>query len=189
LKVFQIRFPTLFPGTGEAQGVLDDIRRAFKISGVPLNGYIPPWVQNIQREEIMENIDRRAALILGLAAASVPTVGIEMAAAQTAATPKDKELGPGVIERMYGQVPSMVPGFKTVQLRDIIFQPKAHFEARSMPQPMICHIVEGELRIVQNGKEMKAPKNFVYTCNTGMKEEDFNDGSVAAVMRVYDLMA
>ena len=100
----------------------------------------------------------------------------------------DKTLGPGVVERMYGQVPSMVPGFKTVQFRDIIFQPKSHFEPRAMPQPMICHIVEGELRIVQDGKEMKAPKNFVYTCNTGTREDDFNEGNTVAVMRVYDLM-
>jgi hypothetical protein len=136
----------------------------------------------------MENIDRRSALALGLAAVSVPTIGMGLATAQTTGTPTDKTLGPGVVERMYGQVPSMVPGFKTVQFRDIIFQPKSHFEARSMPQPMICHIVEGELRIVQDGKEIKAPKNFVYTCNTGMREEDFNDGSTVAVMRTYDLM-
>ena len=136
----------------------------------------------------MENIDRRSVLALGLAAASVPAAGVHPAAAQTTGTPMDKTLGPGVVERMYGQVPSMVPGFKTVQFRDIIFQPKSHFELRAMPQPMICHIVEGELRIVQDGKEMKAPKNFVYTCNTGTREDDFNEGNTVAVMRVYDLM-
>ena len=136
----------------------------------------------------MDDIDRRTALGLGLAAVSIPVIAINPAAAQTTVGPKDKELGPGVVERMYGQVPSMVPGFKTVQLRDIIFQPKSHFESRSMPNPMVCHIVEGELRIIQDGKEMKAPKNFVYTCNTGMKEEDFNEGGVAAIMRVYDLI-
>jgi hypothetical protein len=136
----------------------------------------------------MKDIDRRTALILGLAAASVPAVGVGPAVAQTTGAPADKNLGPGVVERIYGRVPSMVPGFKTVQLRDIIFEPKSHWEARSMPQPMVCHIVEGELRIVQDGKEMKAPKNFVYTCNTGMREEDFNEGTSVAVMRVYDLM-
>ena len=136
----------------------------------------------------MENIDRRSVLALGLAAASVPAAGVHPAAAQTTGTPTDKALGPGVVERMYGQVPSMVPGFKTVQFRDIIFQPKSHFEPRAMPQPMICHIVEGELRIVQDGKEMKAPKNFVYTCNTVTREHDFNEGNTVAVMRVYDLM-
>ena len=136
----------------------------------------------------MENIDRRSVLALGLAAASVPAAGVHPAAAQTTGSPTDKTLGPGVVERMYGQVPSMVPGFKTVQFRDIIFQPKSHFEPRAMPQPMICHIVEGELRIVQDGKEMKAPKNFVYTCNTGTREDDFNEGTTIAVMRVYDLM-
>ena len=136
----------------------------------------------------MKDIDRRSALVLGLAAASVPAIGVGPAASQTTGAPTDKTLGPGVVERMYGQVPSMVPGFKTVQLRDIIFQPKSRFEARSMPQPMICHITEGELRIIQDGKEIKAPKNFVYTCNTGTREDDFNEGNTVAVMRVYDLM-
>jgi hypothetical protein len=136
----------------------------------------------------MDDINRRAALGLGLAVVAIPAVSIQPAMADTTAGTKDKELGPGVVERMYGQVPSMIPGFKTVQLRDIIFQPKSHFESRSMPQPMVCHIVEGELRIIQEGKEMKAPKNFVYTCNTGIKEEDFNEGNVVAIMRVYDLI-
>ena len=137
----------------------------------------------------MDDIDRRTALGSGLAAVTIPAVSIKPAAADTTAGTKDKELAPGVVERMYGQVPSMVPGFKTVQLRDIILQPKSHTQTNSMPNPMVCHIVEGELRIIQEGKEMKAPKNFVYTCNTGIKEEDFNEGSVAAIMRVYDLIA
>ena len=73
----------------------------------------------------MENVNRRTALVLGLAAASVPAAGVGPAVAQTTGAPTDKTLGPGVVERMYGQVPSMIPGFKTVQLRDIIFQPKS----------------------------------------------------------------
>jgi hypothetical protein len=137
----------------------------------------------------MDDINRRIALGLGLAAVSFPVIAINPASAETTAGTKDKELGPGVVERMYGQVPSMVPGVKTVQLREVIFQPKSHFESRSMPNPMICHIVEGELRIIQDGKETKAPKNFVYTCNTGMREEDFNEGSAVAIMRIYDLIA
>ena len=72
----------------------------------------------------MDDIDRRTALGLGLAAVSIPAIAINPAAADTTAGTKDKDLGPGVVERMYGQVPSMIPGFKTVQLRDIIFQPK-----------------------------------------------------------------
>ncbi len=135
----------------------------------------------------MEVVDRRA-LVLGLAAVSVPAIAAGPAAAQTTGVTTDKDRGPGVVERMYGRIPSMVPGFKTVQLRDLIFQPGSRFEAPSMPQPMICHIVEGELRIIQDGNEMKATKNFVYTCNTGMREEDFNEGSVVAIMRVYDLI-
>jgi hypothetical protein len=137
-------------------------------------------------EKTMQHVNRRTALALGTAAGLVPAFGMGRAAAQTTGDPKDKELGPGVVERMYGQVPSMI--FKRVQLRDLIFQPKSSWEARSMPQPMVCHIIEGEFRIIQDGKEMKAPKNFVYTCNTGMREEDFNEGNAVAIMRIYDLM-
>ena len=56
----------------------------------------------------MDDIDRRTALGLGLAAVSIPAIAINPAAADTTAGTKDKELGPGVVERMYGQVPSMI---------------------------------------------------------------------------------
>ena len=54
---------------------------------------------------------------------------------------------------------------------------------------MVCHILEGEMRIDQEGKTFTANKNFCWTCNKDTKEQAFNDGSVVAVMRITDLMA
>jgi hypothetical protein len=58
-----------------------------------------------------------------------------------------------------------------------------------MANAMVCHILEGEMRIDQEGKTFTANKNFCWTCNKDTKEQAFNDGSVVAVMRITDLMA
>ena len=58
-----------------------------------------------------------------------------------------------------------------------------------MMNPMVCHITEGELRVVQDGKTITAKKNFVWTCNKDTKEHVINDGSVVAIMRITDLKA
>ena len=135
----------------------------------------------------MTQVDRRSALAIGLAAASAALV--KPAAAQTADY-KDTTVAPGVVNRVYGEGPSIIPGFKTVSLRDVIVQPGSKTpENQDMMNAMICHITEGELRIVQDGKPFTAKKNFVWTCNKGTKEHAANDGSVVAIMRITDLKA
>jgi len=59
----------------------------------------------------------------------------------------------------------------------------------AMMNAMICHIPEGELRIVQEGKTFTAKKNFVWTCNKDTTEQAFNDANVVAIMRITDLKA
>jgi predicted nucleic acid-binding protein len=54
---------------------------------------------------------------------------------------------------------------------------------------MVCHITEGELRVVQEDKTFTAKKHFVWTCNKDTKEQSFNDGTVVAIMRITDLKA
>src|SRR5215468_3327138 len=134
----------------------------------------------------MKNLGRRSALAIGLAAASAAMV--KPAAAQTTED-KDTTLAPGVVNRVYGEGPAMVPGFKTVRLRDIIVQPGSKTPERAMMNAMVRHITEGELRVVQNGKPFTAKKNFVWTCNKGTKEYAANDGSVIAIMRITGLIA
>jgi hypothetical protein len=137
----------------------------------------------------MRKVDRRSVLAIGLAAASAAVV--QPAASQPAdtSTGEEKTLFPGVVQRTYGETPSIIPGFKTVSMRDIIVQPGAKTMGPPMMNAMVCHITEGELRVEQEDKTFTAKKNFVWTCNKGTKEQVVNDGSVVAIMRITDLKA
>ena len=137
----------------------------------------------------MDNVDRRSALKVAFAAASAAAVSPAAAQTTDALTGKDTTPWPGVTMRTYGEAPSLIPGYKTVSMRDIIIQPGSKTEAPPMMNPMVCHSLDGELRIEQEGKTFTAKKNYAWTCNTGTKEQAFNDGSVVAVMRITDLKA
>ena len=135
----------------------------------------------------MEKVNRRSAVALGLAAASAAMV--KQSAAQTTDY-KDATPWPGVVVRAYGgDTPSLIPGFKTVSMRDIIMQPGSKTMGPPMENAMVCHITEGELRIEQEGKTFTAKKDFVWTCDKDTKEQAFNDGRVVAIMRITDLKA
>jgi hypothetical protein len=137
----------------------------------------------------MEDLDRRAALAIGLAAASAALV--KPAAAQTGAAAGATETRPwpGVVVRTYGESPAIIPGFKTVSMRDIIVDPGSKTEGPPMANPMVCHILEGEMRVVQDGNSRTAKKNDVWTCNKDTKEQVFNDSNAVAIMRITDLKA
>jgi len=114
---------------------------------------------------------------------------VKPAAAQTTDY-KDTTVAPGVVNRVYGEGPSIIPGFKTVSLRDIIIQPGSNTpENQVMMNAMVCQVTEGELRVVQDGKTFTAKKDFVWTCNKDTIEHSANDGRVAAIMRITDLKA
>jgi len=135
----------------------------------------------------MNTVNRRSALAIGLATASAAVA--KPAAAQTVEF-KETTTAPGIVRRDYGETPSLIPGFKTVALRDIVVQPGAKTpENTMMMDAMICHITEGELDIVQDGKTFTAKKNFVWTCNKGTREHVINNSRVAAIMRITDLKA
>ena len=134
----------------------------------------------------MKTVDRRSALKIGLAAAAAAIM--KPAASQTTGY-KDTVRFPGVVERAYGESPSLIPGFKTVSMRDLIIQPGSKTANPPMMNAMVCHITEGEFRIEQEGKTFTAKKNFVWTCKKGTKEQAFNDGNVVAIMRITDLKA
>src|SRR6266498_420005 len=137
----------------------------------------------------MDKVDRRSALAIGLAAATATLV--KPAASQTTDPLAGKETSPypGVVVRAYGESPSLIPGFKTVSMRDIIMQPGSKTASPPMPNAMVCHITEGEMRIDQEGTIFTAKKNFVWTCNKDTKEQAYNDGNAVAIMRITDLMA
>ena len=129
-------------------------------------------------------------MALGLAAAS--TAVVKPAAAQTmdplAGT--DASPAPVVVVRTFGEERSLIPGFKTVAMRDVILQPGAQTQENAvMMNAMICHIPEGELRVVQDEKTFTAKKNYAWTCNKGTVEHVVNDSDAVAVMRILDLKA
>src|SRR5437868_11739218 len=119
----------------------------------------------------MRNIDRRSAVALGLGAASATLMKPVMAQTTASPAPTETSPSPGVVVRTYGEERSLIPGFRTVMMRDVILQPGAKTkEDTEMMNAMVCHIAEGELRVVQDGKPFAAKKNYVWTCNTGTKE-------------------
>jgi quercetin dioxygenase-like cupin family protein len=135
----------------------------------------------------MKKFDRRAALTIGLTAASAAMM---KPAASQPADYKETVEAPGVVLRVYGETPAMIPGFKTVTMRDVIVQPGAKTKENNvMPNAMVCHVTEGELEVIQDGKTITAKKNFVWTCNKGTQEHVINNGKVAAIMRITDLKA
>ena len=136
----------------------------------------------------MENMNRRSALALGLAATSAVVI-TESAAAQPYAATEGKEIAPGVRQVDLGKRQSMVPGYKTVSMRDIVYQPKSKSTNPGMANDMVCHCAEGELRIKQGpGTEFVAKKGDVWSCNKGLPEDTENIGSGASIMRVIDLL-
>src|SRR5262249_18305881 len=117
------------------------------------------------RRRAMTGVDRRSALVIGLAAAS--TAVVKPAAAQDAGH-KDTTPWPGVVVRAYeGETPSLIPGFKTVSMRDVIMQPGSKTAGPPMMNAMVCHITEGELRIEQDGKDVHGQKGFCLDLQQG----------------------
>jgi hypothetical protein len=137
----------------------------------------------------MKKVNRRSGLKIGVAAASAALVKPIMAQTPDALAGKDTTPWPGVVQRTYGEAPSLIPGYKTVSMRDIIMQPGSKTQAPPMMNPMICHILEGELRLEQDGKTFVGKKNYAWTCNKDTKEQAFNDTGAVAIMRITDLKA
>ena len=137
----------------------------------------------------MTIVDRRSALV-GLGAASAILVsGAPQAYSQTARA-QTTTLAEGIRQIVYGEGPSIIPGYKTVRLRDIVVQPGAKVDPGPM-HPMICHMAQGELEVTRtNPNETFVAKTYhVWTCASGMTEGVVNRGSTVAVMRITDLMA
>ena len=83
----------------------------------------------------------------------------------------------------------MVPGYKTVALRDVVYQPGAKSANPSMANDMVCHCAEGALRIKQGpGMEFEVKKGDVWSCNKGITEETENIGAGVAIMRIINLL-
>lgn len=137
----------------------------------------------------MTTIDRRLALV-GLGAASAILVSAMPQAYSQTARAQTTTLAEGVRQIVYGESPSIIPGYKTVRLRDIVVQPGAKVAPGPM-HPMICHMAQGELEVMRtNPNETFIAKPYhVWTCNSGMTEGVVNRGRTVAIMRITDLLA
>ncbi|MGQ0547714.1 MAG: cupin domain-containing protein [Betaproteobacteria bacterium] len=128
------------------------------------------------------DIDRdiRCALLSALAAAAA--IAVPGAARAQGA--------PGISRQKWGSRESMIPGYKRIAMRDVVYQPGAKTSNASMPNDMVCHVPEGELRVKQtDGMEFAARKGDVWTCKKGIGEDLENIGSTVAIMRIIDLIA
>jgi quercetin dioxygenase-like cupin family protein len=123
----------------------------------------------------MSDLDRRSALALGLAGLSGLVLS-DAAAAQTYGPNEGKELGPGVRQVDLGERESLIPAYKTVRLRDIVVQPGAKTPDNMMMNDMLCHITEGELAVVQNGKPFAVKQGDVWTCARGITRSGDGQG-------------
>ena len=136
----------------------------------------------------MKDVDRRSALALGLAATSA-VVMADIAMAQPYAPNQGTEIAPGVRRVDLSKRESMIPAYKTVSMRDVVYQPKSKSTNPSMENDMVCHCLEGELRVNQGpGKDFAVKKGDVWSCNKGLPENNENIGSGVAIMRVIDLL-
>jgi len=132
------------------------------------------------------NIDRKTLLGIELgASSSLFAVSREIA---DAAVGDEKRLGEGVTVKILGEEMSMIPGYKTVRRRDFIVQPGSEFKPAPMVNAMVCHILEGELQVNQDGRQFSAKKDYVGTCKIGTTEGVANTGTAVATMRIVDLL-
>ena len=138
----------------------------------------------------MRGIDRRSAVALGMATAAVPASALAAArpaAAQTRGSTEGKEIRPGVRQiDLSPPRPSKIQGFKTVSMRDVVLQPGAEIPEFAMPNPMLCHVTEGELAIRQDGRDFVAKKGDAWDCGKGTREGTKNNGTTVGVMRIID---
>ena len=137
----------------------------------------------------MNKMGRRPAMALGLAAAATPALSSGASAqTQTHDPSKGQEVAPGGRLVQLGKGEAIIPGYKTVSMIDLVFQPGSNVPNETMQNDMVCHITEGELRVVQNGKEFRFKKDDVWTCAKGTTEQAWNEGGTVAVMRITDLL-
>jgi hypothetical protein len=119
----------------------------------------------------MGKIDRRSALMFGLATAGTALVPAEPALAHQPYRPDEgKEIAPGVrvvevSERasMHGRA-SVLPAYKRIKVVDVVFQPKATEKSDAMRNDMICQCIDGEMRLDhRDGHAFTVKQNDVWT--------------------------
>jgi hypothetical protein len=136
----------------------------------------------------MESLDRRSAIVLG-AAVFAPLVSFSRPAAAAMYAPDaGKEVMPGVRQVELGTWPIDLGAYKSAVVNDYVFAPGSGFPSEAMKNDMICQMVEGEVWVKQGDKEFTAKMGHTFSCAKDSFEEDKNQSSAVAVMRVIDLL-
>ncbi len=143
----------------------------------------------------MDEIDRRSALVLGLATAGTALASSNPAMAQPYRPDQGREVAPGVRvvdvserEMMHGR-DAVLPGYKRVKVVDVVFQPGAIDKDDAMPNDMVCQCIDGEMRLDhRDGHAFTVKKSDVWTCIKGEPEDTENIGTTVAIMRVINLI-
>lgn len=134
----------------------------------------------------MKQLNRRQTLLnIALASVILPN---GTATAQTSGSPEGREIAPGVRRVDYSKRETMIPNYKTVSMRDNIYQPGASTSGSSMANDMVCHMLEGELTVDTGSGDTLYKQGDVWSCAKGMPERSKNTGSTVAIMRVIDLL-
>ena len=139
----------------------------------------------------MEDINRRSALNLGLAAAAAtPLLAFTTPAVAGAPMygPNDGvAIGPGQRMVEVGEMESQITAYKSVKIIDIIYQPGAADAADSpvMDTDMVCHIIAGEFTIQKKGIPAYTVKEGdIYTCGKGKSDMATNISKVIGIHRI-----
>jgi quercetin dioxygenase-like cupin family protein len=145
----------------------------------------------VQRGEIhMASLNRRSALFLG--AALVP-VGLsrEASAASMYAADAGKAVDgvPGVREIDLGKWEISIGPYKRAKVTDYLFAPGSGFPDEAMKNDLVCQILEGEIWVKQGDRSYTAKAGHVFACGINTFEEDKNQSSAPAVMRVMNLFS
>jgi hypothetical protein len=146
-------------------------------------------------EETMGEIDRRSALMIGLASAGTVLTVADSARAQMYRPDEGRQVEPGVRvvdiakrEMMHGR-DAVLPGYKRIKVVDVVFQPGTTEKSDAMRNDMVCLCVDGEMRLDhRDGHAFTVKKNDVWTCVKGEPEDTENLGNSVAIMRVINLM-
>jgi hypothetical protein len=154
------------------------------------------WTVNEpSREEIMDEIDRRSALMLGVAIAGTALVAADPTVAQPYRPDEGRELAPGVRvvevserEAMHGR-DSVLPAYKRIKVVDVVLQPNARHKDDAMRNDMVCLCLDGEMRLDhRDGHAFTVKRNDVWSCVKGEPEDTENLGNSVAIMRVVNLI-
>lgn len=100
-----------------------------------------------------------------------------------------REIAPGWVRKNLGESPANVPGFEKVRIVEDTTQPGAALPGTvTMPVPMFCTILKGEMTYVVDGVERTYRAGDSYTCAVGQKFQGRNSGSETAVERMHWLL-